>query len=155
MLCPLFRFTFLLLTLFVCSAIHLNPEPKRNRSFYNFSIYHWNLNSITAHNYEKINLLKDVQHSRQIWYDLHIQAVPRFFNIVWKGTTQYQPLQVGLKWSSSNVSKGGVFAYFRESLPVRCISNPYLNECLIFEVSVYNKKGYVVPLYRLPSQTSD
>ena len=48
-----------------------------------------------------------------------------------------------------------MFAYFRESLPVRSISNPYLNECLIFEVSVYNKKGYVVPLYRLPSQTSD
>lgn len=92
MLCPLFRFTFLLLTLFVCSAIHLNPEPKRNKSFYNFSIYHWNLNSITAHNYEKINLLKDVQHSRQIWYDLHIQVVPRFFNIVWERTTQYQRL---------------------------------------------------------------
>ena len=63
-MCPLFplyvffRFTFLLLTLFVCGNIHLNPGPKRNRSRYNSSICHWNLNSITAHNYEKINLLE-------------------------------------------------------------------------------------------------
>ena len=54
-----------------------------------------------------------------------------------------------------NVTRGGVCAYFRESLPVRCISNPYLNECLIFEISVDNKKGYVVSFYRSLSQTSD
>ena len=57
-LCVFFRFTVLLLTLFVCGDIHLNPGPKRNRSRYNSSICHWNLNSITAHNYEKINLLE-------------------------------------------------------------------------------------------------
>ena len=56
--CVFFRFTFLLLTLSACGDIHLNPGPKRNRSFYNFSIYHWSLSSITAHNYEKINLLE-------------------------------------------------------------------------------------------------
>ena len=54
-----------------------------------------------------------------------------------------------------NVRRGGVSAYFHESLPVRSISNPYLNEFLIFEVSVNNKKGYMVSLYRSPSQTSD
>lgn len=56
--CVLFRFTFLLLTLFVCGDVHLNPGPKRNRSYYNFSIFHWNPDNVTAHNYGKRNLLE-------------------------------------------------------------------------------------------------
>ena len=51
--------------------------------------------------------------------------------------------------------RGGVCAYIRESLPVRCLSNAYLQECLILEISINNKKGYVVSLYRSPSQTPD
>ena len=54
-----------------------------------------------------------------------------------------------------NVRRGGVFSYFRESRPVRCRSNLLLNKCLIFDVSVNNKKGYVVSLHRSASQTSD
>ena len=38
-----------------------------------------------------------------------------------------------------NLGRGGVGTYFHESLPIRCISNPYLNEFLIFNVSVNNK----------------
>ena len=45
--------------------------------------------------------------------------------------------------------------YFKEFLPVRCLSNSYLKECLILEVSINNKRGYVALLYRSPSQTSD
>ena len=45
--------------------------------------------------------------------------------------------------------------YFKESLPVRCLPKSYLKECLILEVSINNKRVYVVSLYRSPSQTSD
>ena len=45
--------------------------------------------------------------------------------------------------------------YFEESLPKRCLHNSYLKECLIFEVSVSHKRGYVVSMYRSTSQTSD
>ena len=34
-------------------------------------------------------------------------------------------------------------------------SNSYLSECLTLEVTISNKKGYVITLYRSPSQTSD
>ena len=54
-----------------------------------------------------------------------------------------------------NIKRGGVCVYFKESLPVSCLPNPYLKECLIFEVSINNKRGYVVSMYRSPSQTSD
>ena len=37
--------------------IEMNPEPKPS-SCHSFSICHWNLNSLTAHNYLKVSLLR-------------------------------------------------------------------------------------------------
>ena len=37
--------------------IKMNPGPKPNPS-HSFSICHWNLNSLTAHNYLKVSLLR-------------------------------------------------------------------------------------------------
>ena len=54
----------------------------------------------------------------------------------------------------NNVKREGVFGYVRESLPVRNFSNLYLSECLTLEVTIGNKKGYVITLYRSPYQTS-
>ena len=53
-----FRFVFILRILFVCGDFELNPGPKNRNSCYNFSICHWNLNSITAHSFAKVNLLQ-------------------------------------------------------------------------------------------------
>ena len=46
------------LNLFVCGDVELNPGPKKRNSCYDFSICHWNLNSITEHNFAKVNLLQ-------------------------------------------------------------------------------------------------
>ena len=58
-----------------------------------------------------------------------------------------------------NIKRGGVCVYFKESLPVSCLPNPYLKECLTFEVSINNKRlyslGRYIVLYRSQSQTSD
>ena len=45
--------------------------------------------------------------------------------------------------------------YLKESLPVRCLPNSDLKEYIIVEVSIINKRGYAVSLYRSSSQTSD
>ena len=37
--------------------IEMNPEPKSNPC-HSFSMCHWNLNSLTAHNYLKVSLLR-------------------------------------------------------------------------------------------------
>ena len=50
------RFVFVFLMLFACGDIELNPGPKKRSSCYNFSVCHWNLNSITPHNFAKIDL---------------------------------------------------------------------------------------------------
>ena len=41
----------------LCGDVELNPGPKQNTAK-KFSICHWNLNSITAHNFAKLVLLK-------------------------------------------------------------------------------------------------
>ena len=45
--------------------------------------------------------------------------------------------------------------HFKESLPVSCLANPYLKECLVFEVYISNKRGHVVSVYGSSSQTSN
>ena len=37
----------------------------------------------------------------------------------------------------------------------RCPGNAYLQDCLILDISINNKKSYVVSLYRSPSQMPD
>ena len=53
-----FRFVFVMLILFTCGDIEPNPGTRSRDSCYNISVWHWNLNSMTAHNFEKINLLE-------------------------------------------------------------------------------------------------
>ena len=49
-----------LCTIDLSSDIENNPEPRPSSS-QNFSICHWNLNSITAHSYVKMSLLNLIQ----------------------------------------------------------------------------------------------
>ena len=53
-----FRFAFIMLILLTCGDIESNPGPRRCDSCYNFLICHWNLNSMTARSFKKINLLE-------------------------------------------------------------------------------------------------
>ena len=45
--------------------------------------------------------------------------------------------------------------YVMESLPVLKFSNSYLSECFTLEVTISNRRGFIITLYRSPSQTSD
>ena len=110
---------------------------------------------MTAHNFEKINLLEayntinkfDVICLSESYLDSSIASDNDNLNI--KGYNLYRVDH------PNNVKRGGVCAYIRESLPVRCIGNAYLQECLILEISINNKKGYVASLYPSPGQTPD
>ena len=51
----------------------------------------------------------------------------------------------------SNNKRGGICIYYRESLAVQVVKIDYLNECLLTEVSIDNKKGYIAVLYISPS----
>ena len=61
-----------------------------------------------------------------------------------------------IRADNPNDSKnGGVGIYYKEFLTVFPVEVKNLNECVIFEVFIKNKRGYVVLLYRSPSQTQD
>ena len=52
------------------------------------------------------------------------------------------------------IKQGGVCIYYRETLPVKIVQLNYLPECLVCEIN-YNKKIFIVTLYRSPSQSTD
>ena len=43
----------------------------------------------------------------------------------------------------------------KEHLAVRPVSPLNLHECLVLEINIQNKKGYIIYLYRSPSQSKD
>ena len=55
----------------------------------------------------------------------------------------------------NTVKRGGVCIYYKESLPVRVINLPYLQEALLLELNDQNKKIYISSLYGSPSQNSE
>ena len=55
----------------------------------------------------------------------------------------------------SDSKTGGVSIYYNEFLAVRLAEVENLNECVIFEVSIKNKRGYEVSNYKSLSQTQD
>ena len=58
---------------FLSGDIETIPGPAQKESQKkSFSIYHWNLNSITAHGYTKVSLLKACNYSPQNGYYLFI-----------------------------------------------------------------------------------
>ena len=54
----------------------------------------------------------------------------------------------------SNVKKGGVGIYYKESIAVQITNTNFLSECLLCEVTVNNKMGYIAVFYRPLSQTN-
>ena len=52
----------------------------------------------------------------------------------------------------SNNKRGGLCIYYNDKISVRQMSNISLPECLACEVVIEKKKGYVITLYRSPSQ---
>ena len=50
--------------------------------------------------------------------------------------------------------RGGVCLYFKENLILRRLDVSYIAQGLIGEVTIANKKGCIIVLYRSPSQTA-
>ena len=135
--------------------IEENPGPKRN-SNQSFSICcYWNLNSITAHNYLKISLLRD-------YISLHNFDVVSISETYLDSTTALNNENLEIAGYNllgadhpSNTKRGGVCAYYKSSLTLRLIDVHYLQECLIFEILIGGKSCYFISLHRSPSQSSD
>ena len=106
--------------------IDTNPGPKYPEQIagQNFLICHWNLNSISAHNYTKISLLT-------AYVSVHN------FDIICLSETYLTKLRN--TWllfvtadHPSNNKRGGVCIFYRTTLPLRVLHISYLSECITF-----------------------
>ena len=54
---------------------------------------------------------------------------------------------------SDNVKKGSVYMFYKQNVSLMIITTRYFDHCLLCEVSYQNQKGYIVVIYRPPSQS--
>ena len=140
--------------LVLSNDIEVNPAPKLDSS-QNFIICHWNLNSIAAHNFSKINLLKtyltihkaDIVSSSETCIDSSFLANDK--NLV---IQSYNLVRCDHR---TNYKNGGVCIYYKDSLPFKIIYIQYLQECVNFHLIIGDKLCHFITLYRSPSQSHD
>ena len=132
----------------------LNPGPKRV-STSNISICHWNLNSISAHNYIILSLLK-------AYIAIHKFDIICVSETHLDSSTSSDDDNLAISGYNlirsdhpSNNKRGGVCIYYKNFLPLRVLSIPYLRECINFELNIGGKICNFICLYRSPSQTQD
>ena len=148
-------FLFTLLFLFVLLQCHgdieLNPGPKNLKTKL-FSVCHWNLNSLTAHNYSKLTQLK--AYISMYKYDCICLSETYLDSTTPDNLLEIDGYNLVRADHPDNIKRGGVCIYYKESLPVRVISLPYLKEGLVLEMNDNNKKMIVSVIYRSPSQNN-
>ena len=115
---------------------NLGPKPSSNQIF---SICHWNLNSISAHNYIKLSLLR-------AYLSTHRFCVICLSETYLDSDTSHEDASLEIVGytliradHSSNTKGGGACLYYRNSLAFRLLNIQYLEECIDFEVMFAGK----------------
>ena len=133
----LIPFAFFFCLLVSCSGdVEVNPGPNRKPNDA-LSICHRNFNSMSAHNFVKLHLLKayltvhkyDIICLSETYLDSSISFVDNNLQI-----SGYNIIRLD-RPSSSN--RGGVCIYYKHFLPLRVFDISLLEECINFEL----KKG--------------
>ena len=131
--------TVLNFLLIVLLCILLRPPGPISSSWQCFSICHWNLNSITAHNYAKLSLLTayNLVHGFNIIYlseiYLNSETPPNDTHLELPSYNMFRSDH------PSNNKRGGVCIYYKSTLPLRILKISILGECINFEISIAKK----------------
>ena len=142
------------LLILLSADVELNPVPKRASSS-NISICHWNLNSISVHNFTKSFLLKayiaihkfDIICLSETYLDY--STTSNDDNLAISG---YNLIRSD---HPSNNKRSGISIYYKIFLPLRVLSIQYLQECINFELNIGGKICNFISLYKSPSQTQN
>ena len=147
-------FWFYIKKIIISGDVETNPGPQSKRC-QEFSICHWNLNSIPTHRFIKVSVLKayitiynyDVICLSETYLDSSIPFNEKNLDIPgYKLVPADQP---------SNSKPGRVCVYYRYSLPLKILDIFYLQECIVFELKIGNKFCEIVSLYTSPNQSQD
>ena len=134
--------------------IELNSGPKHKQD-QSLSICHWNLNSIPAHSFQKLELLQGYISSNKV----DILCLSETFlnsdiscddnNLQLPG---FDLIRID---HASNTKRGGACIYYGNCLPLKLINICYLNKCITFVTKLGDKTCNFVSLYRSPNQSED
>ena len=133
--------------------IESNPRPHKSSTL---KFCHWNFNGLAAHEFTKLFLLEgyinvndiDIICLWEIFLDSSIPVDDKRLRI-----PGYSMMRAD---HPSNTIRGGVCLYYKEHLPIIWrddISN--LQECLVTEITVKNKRCFLSCLHRSPSQNHE
>ena len=147
----LFHFWICELQVILSGDVELNPGPKPN-SGQNFSICHWNLNSIPAHNFLKNSLLNaynslhkfDIICLSETYLDSSI--LPQDPNLEMQRYTLIRADH------ASNIKRGGVCVYYKNHLPLKLLNIHYLQECI--PLNQVLKTNFVLLLHFIEPQVN-
>ena len=151
---------FILSLLFICSLLLLHGDIESNSGPRNSknhlpSFCHWNLNSLTAHNFLKMLLLK--AYDAMCKYEFICLSETYLDSLIPSDLVSLESEGYKLVRAdhSNNVKRGGVFIYYKASLPVSVISLLYLQEALLLELNDQNKKNKLYQVFiALPVKTA-
>ena len=124
--------------LLLSDDVELNPGPNQNTAK-RLSTCYWNLNSIAAHNFAKLVLLKafNLIHKFDIicLLETHLDSSILHYD----GNLEIPGYNLVRSNHPSNKNRGGVCVYYKSHLPLRIIDINYLNECVRIELMVGDK----------------
>ena len=120
-----------------------------------FSICHWNVNSISTHNYIKLSLLR-------AYLSTHRFDVICLSETYLDSDTSHEDANLEIAGyiliradHPSNTKRGGACLYHRNSLAFLSLNIQYLEEYINFEMSFAGKACNFISLYRSPYQSHD
>ena len=132
--------------------IELNPGPSKSKGN-TVSVCHWNLNSITAHDFSKLTQLKAYISTYK--YDFICLSKTFLDSSTPDNLVDIQGYNLVRTDHLDNTKRGGVCIYYKESLPVRVINLPYFKEALVLDMSFNIQKVIVSVIYRSLGQNSN
>ena len=133
--------------------IEKNPGPKKDFS-HTFSIGHWNLNSLVAHNFTKVALLKAYLSVQK--FDIFCMSETYLNSSITEDDDILRIPGYNLIRSNhpSNNKRGGVAIYYKYFLPLKLRDVNYLRESILFELQIGSKICNFISLCRSRSQTA-
>ena len=115
----------------------LNPCPNKSKEN-TLSICHWNLNSITAHNFSKLSQLKTYISTYK--HDFLCLSETYQDSSTPSNKIDIESYKLVHSDHPDHIKRGRVCIYYKESLPVRVINLPFFKEALLLEMC-YSKKS--------------
>ena len=136
------------------SDIEKNPGPLKDFS-QTFSIGHWNLNSLSAHNFTKVALLKAYLSVQR--FDIFCISETYLNSSITEDDDNLQTPGYDLIRPDhpSNSKRGGIAIRYKNFLPLKLIDVNYLSESILFQLQIFSKICNFISLYRSPSETAD